>query len=72
VAWVGAHQLDRVFPDGAQVQVGAVNLCADKIMRAFVRDPKGGLPLSCARESRFPGFVLPEGATNPDKAPAKR
>jgi hypothetical protein len=72
VAWVGAHRLDRVFSAGTSVQVGAVNLCAGKIMRAFMRDPKGGLPLSCTRESRCPGFVLPEGATNPDKVPAKR
>jgi hypothetical protein len=26
-----------------------------------VRDPGAPLPLACAKESRFPGFVLPDG-----------
>ena len=72
MAWVAAHRLDRVFPGSTRVQVGAVNLCAGKIMRAFMRDPKGALSLTCARESRFPDFVLPEGATKPGKATASR
>ncbi len=50
-----------VFPDGTHVQLGAINLCAAKIMTAFVRDPGAPLPLACAKESRFPGFVLPDG-----------
>lgn len=49
-----------VFPDGTHVQLGAINLCAGQIMVAFVRDPKGSLPLECARTLRFPGFALPE------------
>jgi pimeloyl-ACP methyl ester carboxylesterase len=50
-----------VFPAGTHVQLGAINLCAAKIMTAFVRDPGAPLPLACAKESRFPGFVLPDG-----------
>jgi len=49
-----------VFPDGTHVQLGAINLCAGRIMVEFVGDPKGALPLECARTLRFPGFVLPE------------
>ena len=49
-----------VFADGTHLQLGAVNLCAAQIMAAFVRDPKGALPLECIEESRFPGFVLPD------------
>jgi hypothetical protein len=30
-------------------------------MTAFVRDPGAPLPLACVEESRFPGFVLPDG-----------
>ena len=41
-------------------------------MVAFVRDPKGGLPLECVNESRFPGFVLPDDAVKSDAAPATR
>jgi pimeloyl-ACP methyl ester carboxylesterase len=51
-----------VFPDGTHVQLGAINLCAAQIMTAFVRDPKGALPLACLDERRFPGFVLPDGS----------
>jgi pimeloyl-ACP methyl ester carboxylesterase len=61
-----------VFPDTTHVQMGAINLCAGKIMAAFVRNPKGALSLACVRESRFPGFVLPEGAKKPGKATASR
>jgi pimeloyl-ACP methyl ester carboxylesterase len=61
-----------VFPAGTHVQMGAINLCAGQIMVAFVRDPKGGLPLECVRESRFPGFVLPDDAVKSDAAPATR
>ncbi len=47
------------------MQLGAINLCAAKIMTAFVRDPVrdpgAPLPLECVNESRFPGFVLPDG-----------
>ncbi len=50
-----------VFPAGTHVQLGAINLCAAKIMTAFVRDPGAALPLECVEESRFPGFVLPDG-----------
>jgi pimeloyl-ACP methyl ester carboxylesterase len=50
-----------VFPAGTHVQLGAINLCAAKIMTAFVRDPGAALPLECVNESRFPGFVLPDG-----------
>ena len=50
-----------VFPAGTHVQLGAVNLCAAKIMTAFVRDPGAALPLECVEASRFPGFVLPDG-----------
>jgi pimeloyl-ACP methyl ester carboxylesterase len=50
-----------VFPAGTHVQLGAVNRCAAKIMTAFVRDPGAPLPLDCVEESRFPGFVLPDG-----------
>jgi pimeloyl-ACP methyl ester carboxylesterase len=50
-----------VFPDGTHVQLGAINLCAARIMTAFVRDPNAPLPLDCVKESRFPGFVLPDG-----------
>ena len=54
-----------MFPDGTHVQLGAINLCAAKIMTAFVRDPVrdpgAPLPLECVNESRFPGFVLPDG-----------
>ena len=50
-----------VFRDGTHVQVGAINLCAGRIMAQFVRDPKGPLPLACVEELRFPGFVLPDG-----------
>jgi pimeloyl-ACP methyl ester carboxylesterase len=49
-----------VFPAGTHVQLGAVNRCAAKIMTAFVRDPSAPLPLECVKESRFPGFVLPD------------
>ena len=49
-----------VFPDGTHVQLGAFNVCAGQIMVAFVRDPKGALPLECAQTIRFPGFVLSE------------
>jgi pimeloyl-ACP methyl ester carboxylesterase len=50
-----------VFQAGTHVQLGAVNLCAAKIMTAFVRDPDAPLPLDCVKASRFPGFVLPDG-----------
>jgi hypothetical protein len=50
-----------VIPDGTHVQLGAINLCAARIMTAFVRDPGGPLPLACVRESRLPGFALPDG-----------
>jgi hypothetical protein len=43
------------------VQLGAINLCAAKIMTAVVRDPDAPLLLDCVKESRFPGFVLPDG-----------
>jgi pimeloyl-ACP methyl ester carboxylesterase len=61
-----------VFPAGTHVQMGAVNLCAGQIMMAFVRDPKGALPLACAGELSFPGFVLPDDVTKADAAPASR
>jgi hypothetical protein len=62
-----------VFPDGTHVQIGAVNLCAAQIMAAFVRDPKGALPLECLGELRFPGFVLPGGTIWPPVAtPGRR
>ncbi len=61
-----------VFPAGTHVQLGAINLCAGQIMVAFVRDPKGRLPLECARETRFPGFVLPDDVAKSDAAPATR
>ncbi len=50
-----------VFPAGTHVQLGAINLCAARIATAFVRDPGAPLPLECVKESRFPGFVLPDG-----------
>jgi hypothetical protein len=53
-----------VFPDGTHVQLGAINLCAVRIVTAFVRDPGAPLPLECVKESRFPGFVLPDGRTS--------
>jgi pimeloyl-ACP methyl ester carboxylesterase len=49
-----------VFPDGTHVQLGAVNLCAGRILVAFVQNPNGPLPLECTQTMRFPGFVLPE------------
>jgi hypothetical protein len=52
--------------------MGSINLCAGKIMAAFMRNSKGALLLACVRESRFPGFVLPEGAKKPGKATASR
>jgi hypothetical protein len=48
-----------VFPAGTHVQLGAINLCAGRIMVAFLSDPKGELPLACVGTLRFPGFVLP-------------
>jgi hypothetical protein len=30
-------------------------------MTAFVRAPGAPLPLECVKESRVPGFVLPDG-----------
>lgn len=51
-----------VFPDGTHVQLGAINLCAARIASAFVRAPGAPLPLACVKESRFPGFVLPDGS----------
>jgi pimeloyl-ACP methyl ester carboxylesterase len=59
-----------VFPDGTHVQLGAINLCAGRIMVAFVADPAGPLPLECARTLRFPGFLLPEVPGNTEAAPA--
>jgi pimeloyl-ACP methyl ester carboxylesterase len=53
-----------VFPAGTHVQLGAVNLCAARIATAFVRDPKAPLLLECVKESRFPGFVLPDGTVS--------
>ena len=53
-----------VFPAGTHVQLGAINLCAAKIMTGFVRDPGAPLPLECVKESRFPGFVLPDGTVS--------
>jgi pimeloyl-ACP methyl ester carboxylesterase len=53
-----------VFPAGTHVQLGAVNLCAARIMTAFVRAPGAPLPLACVKESRFPGFVLRDGTTS--------
>jgi pimeloyl-ACP methyl ester carboxylesterase len=50
-----------VFADGTHVQIGAANVCAAQIMSAFVRDPKGPLPMECAGKLRFPGFMLPDG-----------
>jgi pimeloyl-ACP methyl ester carboxylesterase len=49
-----------VFPDGTHVQVAGANLCAARIVTAFVLDPKGALPLGCVDDARFPGFVMPE------------
>jgi hypothetical protein len=51
-----------VFQDGTHVQLGAINLCAGRIMAAFVHDPKAELPMECIEESRFPGFILPDGS----------
>jgi pimeloyl-ACP methyl ester carboxylesterase len=53
-----------VFPAGTHVQLGAINLCAARIMTAFVRNPGAPLPLDCVKESRFPGFVLPDRTTS--------
>jgi pimeloyl-ACP methyl ester carboxylesterase len=53
-----------VFPDGTHVQLGAVNLCAARIITDFARDPRTSLPLDCVKESRFPGFVLPDGTSS--------
>jgi len=44
----------------------SINLCAGKIMAAFIRNSKGALLLACVGESRF------EGATKPGKATASR
>lgn len=51
-----------VFPDGTHVQVGAINTCATRIMAAFLDDPRKQLPLGCVDESRFPGFLMPDGS----------
>lgn len=59
-----------VFPDGTHVQLGSVNLCAGKIMTSFVEDPKRPLPLECLAETRFLGFVLPDGTVSGDPSPA--
>jgi pimeloyl-ACP methyl ester carboxylesterase len=53
-----------VFPAGTHVQLGAINLCAARIMTAFVREPGAPLPLECVKEARFPGFVLPDGTAS--------
>jgi hypothetical protein len=41
--------------------LGAVNLCAARIVTSFVRAPSAPLPLACVNESRFPGFLSPDG-----------
>jgi pimeloyl-ACP methyl ester carboxylesterase len=50
-----------VFPDATHAQLNGINVCAAKIMMAFVRHPDGPLPLKCLQASQFPGFFLPDG-----------
>lgn len=50
-----------VFPDGTHVQLGAINVCAAQIMTAFLADPESALPTECLAESRWAGFLLPDG-----------
>lgn len=50
-----------VFPDGTHVQLGAVNLCAARILTSFLADPGAPLPTDCLAESRWQGFLLPDG-----------
>jgi pimeloyl-ACP methyl ester carboxylesterase len=57
-----------VFPDGTHVQLGAINLCAARILLAFVDDPGAQLPLECVDEQRFPGFILPDGSASREAA----
>jgi hypothetical protein len=50
-----------VSPDGTRVQRSAVNPSAALIVMGFVREPGAPLLLECVKESRFPGFVPPDG-----------
>uniref|UniRef100_UPI002620D28E alpha/beta hydrolase n=1 Tax=uncultured Mameliella sp. TaxID=1447087 RepID=UPI002620D28E len=49
------------FTGGTHVQLGEINLCAGKILRAFLDDPDANLDTSCVAEIPRRGFVLPDG-----------
>lgn len=53
-----------VFPDGTHVQVGAVNVCAMKIIAQFVGHPLGAVATECLRDHRPLGFLLPDGTVS--------
>jgi pimeloyl-ACP methyl ester carboxylesterase len=53
-----------VFPEGTHVQLGEVNLCAAKIVRAFLSEPNVELDTGCIANMPRRGFVLPDGTNS--------
>ncbi|SEA99476.1 alpha/beta hydrolase [Rubrimonas cliftonensis] len=51
-----------VFPEGTHVQLGEINLCAGRIVKAFLSDPAAAPDTGCIAEMARRGFVLPDGA----------
>lgn len=53
-----------VFPDGTHVQIGAVNVCAMRIVGEFLNAPYAPVATDCLRNHGLPGFVLPDGSVS--------
>ncbi|MEX5728707.1 pimeloyl-ACP methyl ester carboxylesterase [Rhodovulum iodosum] len=49
------------FPQGTHVQLGEINQCAGKILRAFLDDPDATPDTGCIADMPRRGFVLPDG-----------
>lgn len=54
------------FPEGTHVQLGEINQCAGKILRAFLADPNVAPDTSCIADMPRRGFVLPDGTISVD------
>lgn len=55
-----------VFPEGTHVQLGEINQCAGKILKAFLDNPEGTLDTGCIASMPRRGFLLPDGTNSVD------
>jgi pimeloyl-ACP methyl ester carboxylesterase len=55
------------FPEGTHVQLGEINQCAGKILRAFLAEPDAALDTGCIAEMPRRGFILPDGTVSIDQ-----